>query len=85
LEAVVDIAARFGISTLAALYRLSTLRLTSRVERLRGELEQGLAAHFDREPYDDTLARITELPRLSPALQGSRLATMPDALLGLGG
>lgn len=84
LEAVVDIAARFGISTLAALYRLGTLRLSSRVERLRGELEQGLTVHFDRAPFDDTLARIAELPRLSPALQGSRLAAMPGALLGLG-
>jgi Zn-dependent peptidase ImmA (M78 family) len=84
LEAVVAVAARFGISTLAALYRLSTLRLTSRVERLRGELEEGLAALFERRPYADRLGEITALPRLSPALEGSRLAAMPEALRALG-
>jgi Zn-dependent peptidase ImmA (M78 family) len=83
LETVVDIAARFGISTLAALYRLSTLRLTSRVERLRGELEDGLAAFLDRPAYEDSLSRVRTLPRLSPALANSRLATMPDALAAL--
>jgi Zn-dependent peptidase ImmA (M78 family) len=84
LETVVDIAARFGISTLAALYRLATLRLSTRVERLRGELEEGLAAHFERPAYEDALSRVGALPRLSPALAGSRLATMSDALARLG-
>lgn len=92
LEAVVAIAARFGISTLAALYRLGTLGLTTRLERLRGELEEGLQAHFDVPPYDDALARIDALPRLSPSLAGSRLAAMLEGtapaagfdLLGLG-
>jgi Zn-dependent peptidase ImmA (M78 family) len=84
LDTVAEIAARFGISTLAALYRLSTLRLSTRVERLRRELEEGLAAHFEREPYADTLARIDALPRLSPSLAGSRLAATPAALRALG-
>jgi Zn-dependent peptidase ImmA (M78 family) len=85
LDTVVSIAGRFGISTLAALYRLSTLRLTTRVERLRAELEEGLTTFLDRPPYEDSLSRVTTLPHLSPALASSRLATMPEALLGLGG
>lgn len=43
LEAVVGLAAHFGVSTIAALFRLSTLGLTSRVDRLRQEIEEGLA------------------------------------------
>jgi Zn-dependent peptidase ImmA (M78 family) len=78
LETVVDVAARYGISALAALYRLNTLGLTRRVERLRRELEEGLQAHFARAPYEDALSRIGALPRLSPALAGSRLAAMLD-------
>jgi Zn-dependent peptidase ImmA (M78 family) len=79
LETVVEIAARYGISNLAALYRLSTLGLSRRIERLREELEEGLAAHFERAAYDDALAGIRSLPRLSPTLAGSRLASMTDA------
>jgi Zn-dependent peptidase ImmA (M78 family) len=78
LETVVDVAARFGISAPAALYRLNTLGLTRRVERLRRELEDGLQAHYARAPYEDALSRIDALPRLSPALAGSRLAAMLD-------
>jgi Zn-dependent peptidase ImmA (M78 family) len=83
LETVVEIAARFGISTVAALYRLSTLGLTTRVERLKGELDEGLQAHFERPPYEDALAHVGVLPRLSPSLAGSRLAAMLDAGLDL--
>jgi Zn-dependent peptidase ImmA (M78 family) len=84
LETVVDVAARYGISNLAALYRLSTLGLSARVERLREELEEGLAAHFERPAYRDRLASIRSLPRLSPAIAGSRLAEMTDAFARLG-
>lgn len=82
LEDVVLIAARFGISTIAALYRLNTLGLTSRYAVLKDEIEQGLAdAVWQRvspEPVQDVLARVDrrELPRLSPALRGSALASL---------
>ncbi len=48
LEDVVRIAARHGISAVAALYRLSTLRLTRRVDALRREIDEGLAAEVWR-------------------------------------
>src|SRR3954468_20542669 len=53
LEDVVRIAAHFGISTLAVLYRLSTLELIGnrRLEALRGEIEDGLAGEV-RERLD---------------------------------
>lgn len=70
LDAVAAIAGRYGISTLAALYRLVTLRLTTRPERLLHELDDGLATWLDIPPYDDGLAR-TVMPRLPP---GSALA-----------
>jgi hypothetical protein len=78
LDDVVAIAARYGISTLAALFRLDTLRLTRRVATLRRELDEGLGAHvWERlapADLDDELSAITQLPRLSPALRGSTLA-----------
>ena len=78
LETVVRIAARFGISAVAALYRLSTLRLTARYDRLRREIEEGLhervAAYVGAPELDDGLARITEHPRIPAALAGSALA-----------
>jgi Zn-dependent peptidase ImmA (M78 family) len=70
LEIVAAIAGRYGISTLAALYRLVTLRLTTRAERLLQELDDGLVTWFDVPPYDDGLAR-TVMPRLP---EGSALA-----------
>jgi Zn-dependent peptidase ImmA (M78 family) len=80
LETVVEIAARFGISALAALYRLGTLGLTARLERLKRELDDGLHVYLDRPAYADSLSRIGALPRLSPSLVGSALA----ARLGVG-
>ena len=47
LETVAAIAGRYGISMLAALYRLVTLRLTTRADRMRAELDDGLGAWFD--------------------------------------
>lgn len=82
LEHVVVLAARYGISTIAALYRLTTLRLTGRAAVLKDELDEGLHEqlwrHLGLAPYDDELARIErrDLPRLSPALAGSVLANL---------
>jgi Zn-dependent peptidase ImmA (M78 family) len=74
LSTVVATAERFGISAIAALYRLATLGLTTRLERLRGEIEQGLHEHLRQAPdHADALAAILELPRL-PA--GSALAAL---------
>jgi Zn-dependent peptidase ImmA (M78 family) len=74
LETVVEIADRFGISVTAALYRLATLNLTARLERLREEVKQGLHEHLPRaHDHADALAAIADLPRL-PA--GSTLAAL---------
>lgn len=81
LEDVITIAARFGVSTIAALYRLNTLRLVSseRYGRIKSEIEDGVAddawAHLDPPPFEDGMAAIGEqdLPRLSPQLAGSNL------------
>src|SRR3954468_5950829 len=82
LEDVVRIAAHFGISTIAALYRLTTLELVGarRAEVLKGEVDEGLHRdvwdYLDPEPIDDVLAGIEELPRISAALAGSSLAAL---------
>ena len=84
LEDVVTIAARFGVSTIAALYRLNTLKLVSekRSGRLKREIDEGLAdevwAHLDPPPLEDGLATIGEddLPRISPQLAGRGLEAM---------
>jgi Zn-dependent peptidase ImmA (M78 family) len=84
LEHVVQIAARYGISAISALYRLNQLELTDRVDQLKQEIEedlhQKLAAHLglDLERDGDLLSAIDEesLPRLSPALQDSALAAV---------
>ena len=52
---------------LAALYRLVTLRLTTRGERLREELDEGLGAWFDVPPFDDGLSRVVECRASRPA------------------
>jgi Zn-dependent peptidase ImmA (M78 family) len=41
LEKVVQVAARFGISTIAALYRLNSLGLTARYEELADRIGDG--------------------------------------------
>ena len=70
LEDVVTIAARFGVSTIAALYRLNTLKLVTekRFTRLKREIDEGLVddvwAHVDPPPLEDGLASI-EIGRAS--------------------
>jgi|tagenome__1003787_1003787.scaffolds.fasta_scaffold20989511_10 hypothetical protein len=78
LEDVVRIAAHFGISTLAALYRLSTLEIVGsrRIETLRGEIDDGLAGavweYLDPERVADALSALDGEPRVPPgsALDG---------------
>lgn len=80
LDEVVRVAARYGISTIAALYRCTTLSLLSPESgaRLKHEIEE--RRHLDAwdrlglEPLRDTLAALDDPPRLSPALEGSALA-----------
>jgi len=82
LEDVVRIAAHFGISTIAALFRLNTLRLTGRYATLKREIDEGLQdevwARLQPEVVDDAIAGLdpAALPRLSPALDGSALAAL---------
>src|SRR3954470_20143321 len=82
LEDLVRLAARFGISTIASLYRCSTLELVTpkRYNRLKQEIDDkdhwALWDHLGLEELDDAIARIEEHPRLSPALEGSALAAL---------
>jgi hypothetical protein len=79
LEDVVLIAARYGVSTIAALYRLNSLALTSRYTDLKAEIEAGLDVDVTRRlsphPIDDEIAELSSsrLPRVSPLLAGSAL------------
>jgi Zn-dependent peptidase ImmA (M78 family) len=81
LECVVGLAAWFGISTIAALYRLQTLGLVTkpRGTRLKREIDDGLHhAVWDAievPERDDGLSRAHDaLPYVSPAIAGSALA-----------
>lgn len=84
LDDVVLIAARYGISAIAALYRLNTLGLSQRSEALKQEIEEGHhGAVWERlapRVVDDVLGGLDaeSLPRLSPALAGSALAAVAD-------
>jgi len=84
LEHVVNVAARFGVSAIAALYRLNTLRLLTktRYQRLKREHDEGLADELSRQlvapPFEDGLAAIDRqgLPRLSPQLAAGALDSL---------
>ncbi len=82
LEDVVRIAARHGISAIAALYRLSTLGLSRRIDALRGEIDDGLANDVWRRlappAIEDDIAAIRPagLPRLSPAIARGALGAI---------
>jgi Zn-dependent peptidase ImmA (M78 family) len=78
LEEVVRLGAHFGISTIAAFYRCSTLGLLSdrRYDQLRAEIEDNLHKYFAAEPLRDELSGITEYPRLPAALADSALAAV---------
>jgi len=82
LEDVVGVAARYGISSIAALFRLSTLGLVDarQAARLKGEIEDRLHVevwtYLGLEPMRDELAAIEDLPRLSPSLEDSALGAL---------
>jgi Zn-dependent peptidase ImmA (M78 family) len=82
LDDVVLIAARYGISTIAALYRLNSLGLTASYEALKRDIEDGLHEQgwlrLSPKQINDVIATIepASLPRLSPALAGSGLAAL---------
>jgi Zn-dependent peptidase ImmA (M78 family) len=82
LEDVVLIAARFGISPIAALYRLNTLGLAARYEALKQEIADGLPEALWQwiapEAVVDAIGSIdaASLPRLSPVLRDSALAAV---------
>lgn len=80
LEGVVRIASAFGISTIAALYRLNTLGLVDSYERLAAAIEasehEAVWERLKPEPIRDAIAalRVSDLPWLSSALRDSTLA-----------
>lgn len=75
LEDAARIASDFGVSAIAAVYRLKTLKLGSerRIARLEREIEDGLHEYLGIAPYDDRLGCLEELPYLSPALDDTLL------------
>lgn len=79
LEQVVIIAARYGVSAIVVVYRISELRLTAaqRVEKLGGEIAEGLHEDvfhaLELTPLEDRLGAIEALPYVSPSLDGSLL------------
>jgi Zn-dependent peptidase ImmA (M78 family) len=83
LEDVVRIAARFGISTIAALYRLKTLNLVNerRGDQLQREIADGIHRdvwkYLDPPTLHDALCEI-EPPRLPSSLADSALAGVLD-------
>jgi len=82
LERVVEISARFGISTIAAAFRCTTLGLVDTDATLKAAIEAGaddpVWAALNHPPDCDGLACIKadQLPRLSPLLAGSGLASL---------
>jgi Zn-dependent peptidase ImmA (M78 family) len=71
LDEILALAAAFGMSPIAALFRFNSLGLVPRYEELRA----AILADEPRvpNPHVDVIATITDLPRLSPALRNSAL------------
>ena len=83
LARAVDVSARYGISTIAAAYRFSTLGLVESDKPLKARIDAGdhleIWAELVPEPQDDSLAaarRDGGLPRLSPLLGDSAMAAL---------
>jgi Zn-dependent peptidase ImmA (M78 family) len=82
LEEVVVLAARYGVSALVALFRLTSAGVTGgeRAQRLREEIDAGehhaTFARLGLESLEDRLGAIVELPYTSPVLAGSALIAM---------
>lgn len=89
LDDVVMLAARFGISTIAALYRLNSLGFTDRYASLKKAIDEGEhEAAWKRlapDVLNDGIAAIdpASLPRLSPALEDSALAAVARGLVSV--
>ena len=79
LDDVVTIATSYGVSAIVVVYRFKQLKLASpaRIVRLQKEVEDGhhaeLFDHLGLESLEDRLARIDQLPYLSPSLGGTLL------------
>lgn len=79
LDDVVRLAERFGVSCVAALFRLNTLKLVPGYDELLAKINAG--EHDERwealgcAPFDDQLGRldVADLPWLAPSLRGSAL------------
>lgn len=79
LDDVVRLAERFGVSCVAALFRLNTLKLVPSYDKLLEKINAG--EHDGRwealgcAPFDDQLGRLgdDDLPWLAPSLRGSAL------------
>lgn len=90
LDEVVVLAARYGVSALVALFRLSTARVVGdeRARRLREEIDAGehadASGRLGVERLDDRLGTIATLPYRSPALDGSALAAALDGHVPVG-
>jgi Zn-dependent peptidase ImmA (M78 family) len=92
LDEVVIIGAHFGVSPIVVVFRLRQLGLASepRADQLLAEIEERL--HFEAffrlglRMLEDRLGRLTRLPYLSPALEGTELAAAlrGDALVDPG-
>jgi Zn-dependent peptidase ImmA (M78 family) len=79
LDEVVTLAAHYGVSAAAALFKLiSTSRIdAAHAARLRTEIDEGehlpVYGRLGLAPHDDRLGAITVLPYASPALEASAL------------
>lgn len=85
LDDVVRIAARFGISGIAALYRLATLGILDQARigelepQVNGDAQREAWERLGLEPHQDALSRIRSEgagPRIPAALEGSGLAAL---------
>jgi hypothetical protein len=87
LDEVVQVAARFGISTIAALYRLNSLGLTGRYRELAACIGEGdheaVWERLDPPPFSDVIASIdgAALPWLSSSLRASALAAVASGVV----
>ena len=81
-DEVVVVAAHFGTSPIMALYRFKQYDLVSRdacatIERdLQGGRHEGALDRLGLSPLADRLGTLEELPYLSPAIAGTRLAAV---------
>lgn len=89
LEAIARVAATFGLSMIAALYRCNRIGIAPRYGQLKATIEiAGAAPVRDGENgHDDLLARLdkADLPRFSPLIGGSALVALAAGRTSLAG